>query len=133
MPTGRPTSYKKKYNKETLDHFSKGKTIAQLAAKFKVHRSTIYQWAIDNEEFSDTLRTGLEMAQAYWENIHHARILNQGIKGIDLSKVSERGLEFIHKTRFRNDYSEKYYTESDNDEEESKHQINIYLPDNDRK
>ena len=107
MAGGRPTKYQEEYNQIAIDHFRKGKTVSQLCAEFEVARSTIYKWAEDNEQFSDTLRVGSELAQSYWETVHHAKTLGQEQSQMDIKKTSERGLEFILKTRFRNDYSER--------------------------
>lgn len=107
MPGGRPTSYKPEYNQFAIEHFKKGKTVVQLAAHFEVARTTIYQWAEDNPEFYDTLRKGAALAQSYWENVSHAKSL--GSK--ETKDASERGIEFILKTRFRDDYSEKAHVD----------------------
>ena len=108
MPAGAPTLYRKEYNEIAIEHFKAGKTIVQLAARFEVCRETIYAWGRENPEFSDTLQKGKMLAQSYYENISQIRMLGQSKSNdFDVSKVSEKHLEFILKTRFRDDYSEK--------------------------
>lgn len=75
---GAPTKYKKEYCKRTLKLMEDGKSICHLAKEFKVNRDTIYQWAKDNPEFSDTLAEGRDLAEAFWMNEGEAGLWNQG-------------------------------------------------------
>ena len=68
MAGGRPTEYRSDHCERALEYLSQGKSITQLARHFSVNRSTIYQWAKDNEEFSDALETAIEYSQAHWED-----------------------------------------------------------------
>ena len=63
---GRPTKYKKAYCAKVLELMEQGKSIVHLAKEFEVCRDTIYQWAKDNQEFSDTLDRGKDLAEAFW-------------------------------------------------------------------
>jgi hypothetical protein len=66
---GQPTKYRKKYCEVALDYVGEqGKSIVQLAKHLKVSRQTIYQWANDNPEFSDTLTCAKDWAEAIWED-----------------------------------------------------------------
>jgi transposase-like protein len=66
-PIGRPTKYTKDVNEVVLDLMDKGKSIVQVARHLNVARSTIYKWAEDNIEFSDTLTRAKDYSEAYWE------------------------------------------------------------------
>jgi len=66
-PMGRPTKYTKDVNEVVLDLMDKGKSIVQVARHLNVARSTIYKWAEDNIEFSDTLTRAKDYSEAYWE------------------------------------------------------------------
>lgn len=68
MAGGRPTSYKPEYCDTASEMMAAGKSIVQVASKIGVHRDTIYAWAENNKEFSDTLRVGRQDSQAHWEN-----------------------------------------------------------------
>ena len=67
MPAGRPTKYQPEYCQETIDYLAQGKSVTQLSARIGVSKSTIYLWAEQNSEFSDALRAGQELSEAYWE------------------------------------------------------------------
>ena len=66
-PMGRPTKYTKDVNELVLDLMDKGKSIVQVARHLNVARSTIYKWAEDNIEFSDTVTRAKDYSEAYWE------------------------------------------------------------------
>ena len=66
-PIGRPTKYTKDVNEVVLDLMDKGKSIVQVARHLNVARSTIYKWAEDNIDFSDTLTRAKDYSEAYWE------------------------------------------------------------------
>jgi transposase-like protein len=66
-PIGRPTKYTKDVNEVVLDLMDKGKSIVQVARHLNVARSTVYKWAEDNIEFSDTLTRAKDYSEAYWE------------------------------------------------------------------
>jgi len=68
MAGGRPTKYKPEYCQLFDEFMSKGKSVKQFAAHLKVRRETIYQWAKDNEEFSNIFTQAKEYAEAYWED-----------------------------------------------------------------
>lgn len=65
---GRPTDYLTEHNETALAFLGQGKSIIQLAAHIGVARSTIYEWAKANPEFSDTLKHGQDASQAVWED-----------------------------------------------------------------
>jgi len=131
MKAGRPTNYKQSYNQLALDHFRQGKTLVQFAAKLEVARSTVYRWADDNDEFSDTLSRGATLAQAYWENLSQAKTLGSDQKHLKMKNVSERGIEFNLKSRFHKDYGDKSKVDITSDGDKIDAPV-MYIPDNGR-
>lgn len=88
MPGGRPTKYKKKYhNAEFLKLSRQGKNFKQIAAKWDVMRSTLYKWAEEHPEFSDTMEKGRQLAETWWMELGHAAMLDQARVTEDGKKV----------------------------------------------
>jgi hypothetical protein len=59
---GRPTDYRPEFADIAVQMCARGATMAELADKFGVVRSTIYQWLAAHQEFSDAVRVGKEVA-----------------------------------------------------------------------
>ena len=53
---GRPTKYKKEYDKQAAKLCAQGFTDAQLAGFFEVHESTINEWKLKHKSFSESLK-----------------------------------------------------------------------------
>lgn len=67
-PVGRPTKYTDDLPEKALEFIGNGKSVTQLAKHLKVAKSTIYQWAKDNEEFSVALKMANDWSQSVWED-----------------------------------------------------------------
>ena len=65
---GRPTKYSPEVGEVVFDLMDDGLSVVQVARKLNVSRSTIYKWAEDNSEFSDTLTRAREASEAFWED-----------------------------------------------------------------
>ena len=65
---GRPTKYSDEIGEVVFDLMDDGLSVVQVARKLNVSRSTIYKWAEDNSEFSDTLTRAREASEAFWED-----------------------------------------------------------------
>jgi hypothetical protein len=65
---GQPTKYLKKYNAEIIDLARQGKGISHFAAHCDCARDTLYEWARNNPEFSDTLKKAAELRENWWVN-----------------------------------------------------------------
>ncbi len=59
---GRPTAYKKSYAEQAAKLCALGATDDEMADFFGVHRSTIYRWKLDHEEFCDAIKSAKEIA-----------------------------------------------------------------------
>jgi transposase-like protein len=66
-PMGRPTKYTKEIGALVFDLMDEGLSVVQVARKLNVARSTIYKWAEDNDDFSDTFTRAREAGEAFWE------------------------------------------------------------------
>ena len=64
---GRPTKYSPEVGEVVFSLMDDGLSVVQVARKLNVSRSTIYKWAEDNSDFSDTLTRAREASEAYWE------------------------------------------------------------------
>ena len=64
---GRPTKYSAEVGEVVFDLMDDGLSVVQVARKLNVSRSTIYKWAEDNSDFSDTLTRAREASEAFWE------------------------------------------------------------------
>ena len=65
---GRPTKYSDEIGEVVFDLMDDGLSVVQVARKLNVSRSTIYKWAEDNSDFSDTLTRAREASEAFWED-----------------------------------------------------------------
>jgi transposase-like protein len=66
---GRPTKYDPAYCDEAIEIMGRqGKSVVQFARHLEVSRMTIYQWAKDYPEFSDTLTHARDWSEAFWED-----------------------------------------------------------------
>ena len=64
---GRPTKYSAEVGEVVFGLMDDGLSVVQVARKLHVSRSTIYKWAEDNSDFSDTLTRAREASEAFWE------------------------------------------------------------------
>lgn len=99
MAAGRPTSYKPEYCEQVIDLGKQGKSKAQMAAEFDVARSTIDQWAEDNEEFSEAINRAMAHCQAWWED--------KGQSGMEAPGFNAAVWKKSVEARFRDDYTER--------------------------
>jgi transposase-like protein len=65
---GRPTKYSDKVNDIVFDLMDDGLSVVQVARKLNIARSTLYKWAEENEDFSDTFTRAREASEAFWED-----------------------------------------------------------------
>jgi transposase len=59
---GRPTAYEPEFAKQAAKLCDLGATDDELADFFEVHRSTIYRWKHEHDDFCDAVKTGKETA-----------------------------------------------------------------------
>jgi hypothetical protein len=103
MPAGRPTDYNPKYCEEVIELGKQGKSLAQMASRFDVARSTIDEWASVHPEFSEALTRAKAHAQAWWEDA--------GQDGLKADKFNAQVWTKSMQARFRDDYTERQQVE----------------------
>ena len=95
----RPTKYDPSKNQSVIDLMSEGASIVEVAAMLDVSRSTLYEWISQYDDFSDTIKKGQELCQAWWEK--------QGRKNLD-NRDFNPTLWFMNvKNRFKDDWRDK--------------------------
>lgn len=95
----RPTKYDPSKNQSVIDLMSEGASIVEVAAMLDISRSTLYEWIDQHIEFSDTIKKGMELCQAWWER--------QGRKNLD-NRDFNPTLWFMNvKNRFKDDWRDK--------------------------
>lgn len=96
---GRPTKYTDDMCDAVIELGMQGKSYVQIAVRLGVSRETLYDWARDNEKFSDTLKRARECAQSWWED--------KGQEGLDADKFNAGVWNKSMSCRFPDDYSDK--------------------------
>lgn len=95
----RPTKYDPSKNEAVIELMSEGASIVEVAAMLEVNRSTIYEWVENNPEFSNTIKKGFELCQAWWER--------NGRKNLTNKDFNYTGWYMNMKNRFRDDWKDK--------------------------
>jgi hypothetical protein len=73
---GAPTKYQKDFHPQNFIELSnKGKCLAQIARAWNVHRDTIYEWAKKHPKFSDAIKKGKELCEAWYMDTGQAAML----------------------------------------------------------
>ena len=67
MPAGRPSEFKEGYCQLAIDLMSEGASITEVAAKCGASKQTIYNWMDQFPEFFDSIKKGMELCEAWWE------------------------------------------------------------------
>ena len=63
----RPTKYKREYCENVIALMREGDSIAVVASHLGIAKSTLYEWMKVHEEFSDAIKEGVYLSQAWWE------------------------------------------------------------------
>jgi hypothetical protein len=71
---GRPTDYREEYCQLAINLMSEGASITEVAAECGVWKSTIYEWIGKHPEFSDSIKKGMELCEAWWEKQGRANL-----------------------------------------------------------
>lgn len=95
---GRPSEYKQEYCEKVIEYMTQGDSKVAVAAKLGIARDTLYQWAKEHKEFSDTIKRGLDLSQVWWEDLGKELVL-QG-------QGNATAWIFNMKNRFRDDWAD---------------------------
>jgi transposase-like protein len=103
MPVGRPSDYDPEYCDVAETFLAEGYSVAALAGKLHVARSTIYEWIAQHQEFSDAVKRGQSGAVLWWES-----------RNIEFAKTGEgnaTAIIFGLKNRASDEWRDKVETE----------------------
>lgn len=64
-----PSKYKPHYGQILICEMEKGRSLTQVAAKFRVALETLEQWGKKYKELSGAIKIGTTLSQAWWEAI----------------------------------------------------------------
>lgn len=73
---GQPTKYNDEYPEMLIRHMEEGLSVESFAGIIRVHKSTIYDWFEEHEEFNDAREIGSNLSRLYWEKIGRDNVLN---------------------------------------------------------
>jgi transposase len=65
----RPTKYNKKICDTLPDLFRDGQSVAEVCVELGIAKDTFYNWQKAHKEFSDAIKKGLELSEAWWERL----------------------------------------------------------------
>tara|TARA_R110001599_G_scaffold266848_2_gene467681 strand:+ start:454 stop:840 length:387 start_codon:yes stop_codon:yes gene_type:complete len=63
----RPTKYKPEMCKTVIDLMKEGASQQEVLATLDISNDTFYRWKKENAEFSETIKRGIQLSQAWWE------------------------------------------------------------------
>jgi transposase len=69
MPAGRPSKYNPDFCNTVIGEMAQGSSIEELQLVLKVHKDTIYEWAKEYPDFSDALKRGKALSEAWWREV----------------------------------------------------------------
>ena len=95
LKPGQPTKYDPKYCDMIIEHLEGGLSIESFAGVIGVSRDSIYEWKDKHQEFSDSIKTGIEKSLLFWEKLGRAGTTGK-IKGFNCSTFI-----FTMKNRFK--------------------------------
>lgn len=85
---GAPTKYNPEFHiPDFISKSKQGKHIKQIAAEWEISRDTIYEWGETHKDFSDTIRQGQQLCEAWYMSLGQAAIVGQAKLGTEKIKV----------------------------------------------
>ena len=63
----RPTKYKKEMCETVIELMREGASQEEVCGHLDISRETFYRWKEENQEFSDTVKRGIQLSQSWWE------------------------------------------------------------------
>jgi hypothetical protein len=106
---GRPTKYDPSWMLDTIIEAGRhGATKEKMAAMIGISRETLYKWAEENAEFSDTLKEAELLSQVWWENAGQLAAIG------NVEGFNSTAWIFAMKNRFPDRYRDVKVTELNN-------------------
>lgn len=110
-PRGRPTKYRPEMCEEVVVYMAQGMSLCEVAAKLGIRRETLWDWTRKNEDFSNSIKVGTDLSQAWWEDIARNNIL-QNTRNDGSPIVFNTSLWFMNmKNRFKDEWKDKHEVE----------------------
>ena len=117
----RPSEYKPEFNQIALDLMEQGASIVEVIAELDICRATLYDWTNKdsprfNQEFSDTIKTGILKSQAWWEKVGRKYLIDETETDIQTGTSKSKRLNtaawiFNMKNRFKDEWSDTHKQE----------------------
>ncbi|ELQ6160064.1 terminase [Cronobacter dublinensis] len=85
--SGKPSQYKPEYAAQAEKLCLLGATDDEMADFFGVHRSTIYRWKLENEEFCNSIKTAKDVADARVERSLYQKATGYNFKEQQAFKI----------------------------------------------
>ena len=73
---GRPTKYKPEMCDQVIVLMSEGASLVEVAAELGICKGTLHDWKKANAEFSDSIKRGVQLSQAWWEKQGRTNLFN---------------------------------------------------------
>jgi len=64
---GRPTKYLPEMCETVIELMREGASQDEVIGHLDISRDTFYRWKEENKEFSDAIKRGIRLSQAWWE------------------------------------------------------------------
>lgn len=96
----RPSKYDPAFCEAVLEFGKEGMGRAEIAAELEINRETLNEWCKAHPEFSDAIKSALDLSQAWWE-----RKGREGAVG-KVDGFNATGYIFQMKNRFREDWND---------------------------
>jgi len=90
---GRPTKYKSEMCDVVIELMREGASQDEVIGHLDISRETFYRWKEENKDFSDSIKRGVRLSQAWWER--------EGRTSLRDSKFNYTGWYMNMKNRFK--------------------------------
>ena len=74
---GRPSKYKPEMCTQVIKLMKEGASKTEVAAELGINKDTLYEWEKAHTEFSDTIKRGVQLSQAWWEKKGRTNLENK--------------------------------------------------------
>lgn len=74
-PGGRPTKYKPEMCEKVVALMQEGASKAEVAAVLDISHETLNEWTKNNPEFSDAIKKGVRLSEAWWEKMARENLI----------------------------------------------------------
>ncbi|MCH7499419.1 MAG: hypothetical protein IH886_05335 [Nitrospinae bacterium] len=76
-PGGRPSKYRPEMCDQVIELMGDGASLVEVAAKLGICKDTLHEWKKTNVEFSDSIKRGVQLSAAWWEEKGRTNLENK--------------------------------------------------------